>query len=449
MFLLVTAARGQTLWEYDPYRVTIVVSTADGPPFSAARRDALVRRLAQRAEIVAGPLWDANIASGTGEAGSRLTAPGEPLPVESWPAEWLDHDKVLFIHVDSVAAGWRIVARELDVATRTWGTPVVRVTPQAELIEDESFRAAWSAFAPLGEVQSAEAGTATLRMRGGLLACRDPAARGAAAGTVFRPIVRTERTGDVTLEPLAWTVLVAREPGPDGRLPCDLHTGVGSPFRNLGRRRTRHFAVAVAPPGGGTRLRLLARAGDDEFPLVGYDVLARTPGSDVAVQLGRTDRQGEILVLPGPQPVRLLHVQNGTELLARLPLVPGLESVVEARLPDDRERLAIEGYLFGLQEALVDAVARREILLTRIQARIDEGKLDDARALLAQLERLPTRSDLLDLLEERRRRSQVGDARTRGRIDKQFKETQDVINRYLDPRPVEELGRKLAATAQR
>src|SRR5262249_33249717 len=64
-----------------------------------------------------------------------------------------------------------------------------------------------------------------------------------------------------------------------------------------------------------------------------------------------------------------LFVKSGQALLARVPVVPGAQSVEPLELPDDALRLETEGNIASLQAELVDTVARRAVLMSVARAR--------------------------------------------------------------------------------
>ena len=110
-------------------------------------------------------------------------------------------------------------------------------------------------------------------------------------------------------------------------------------------------------------------------PLVGYEVYSRPPEDEQSTELiGRTDWRGELWIeRDARQPIQLLFVRNGQQLLGKLPLVPGDQPLLVAPLRDDELRLEAEGFLLGVQENLVDLVARREVLAVRIRREIEAG----------------------------------------------------------------------------
>jgi hypothetical protein len=154
-----------------------------------------------------------------------------------------------------------------------------------------------------------------------------------------------------------------------------------------------------------------------------------------------------VVVPPAPSsPLRVLLLKNGGELVARLPIVPGLEPVYKAEIPDDDARLEAEGLISGYQEELVDVLTRREILVTRIRARLDKGKIDEARQLFEdELLRLPKGETLSRPLDGLKDKVLVGvtDKNARKKIESLFDDTQELIRKHLNDKPIEALREEL------
>ena len=92
--------------------------------------------------------------------------------------------------------------------------------------------------------------------------------------------------------------------------------------------------LRIRPGNRSTRLRLVARAQPDR-PLSGYDLYASADQAARSTFIDRSDWQGSVEVPSGTDPLQTLFVNNGGQLLARLPLVPGEYQDVTVMLPDD------------------------------------------------------------------------------------------------------------------
>jgi hypothetical protein len=140
----------------------------------------------------------------------------------------------------------------------------------------------------------------------------------------------------------------------------------------------------------------------------------------------------------------LYYIKNGETLLARLPVITGYRDLEKADLPDDRRRLQAEAFLKGLQGEVLDLVVRRKILDARIKKKIDEGKRDEAFALLDELKKVKTYDGLSSQIQGIQRRATSTDsgpvpAPVAERIDKMIDMTRVLMQKYLQDDIVREL----------
>jgi hypothetical protein len=126
---------------------------------------------------------------------------------------------------------------------------------------------------------------------------------------------------------------------------------------------------------------------------------AAEPRPNPPIFVGVTDWRGMLTVEPGEMPLRILYLKNGGQLLARLPLIPGLLSEEVAIVPDDGPRLQAEGFVKGLQSQLMDVAAQRQIINARFNMRLEEGKIPEAQALYEEYQRLPSKEHLSKQLD--------------------------------------------------
>jgi hypothetical protein len=158
-----------------------------------------------------------------------------------------------------------------------------------------------------------------------------------------------------------------------------------------------------------------------------------------------------LTVQRGDKPLQVLYVRNGGLLLARLPIVPGLEPVLTAEIRNDDRRLEAEGFIKGLQGTIMDLVARRQLYITRFRRHVQAKEFDRAKALLEEFGTLRTRSDLARELLQQRPRFASTDLRDRleqAKIDKMFTDTQQLLTRFLDPGTAAELAAELEQARQ-
>ncbi|MCR9292437.1 MAG: hypothetical protein NXI32_06950 [bacterium] len=135
-------------------------------------------------------------------------------------------------------------------------------------------------------------------------------------------------------------------------------------------------------------------------------------------------------------PLMELYVKNGDTVLAKLPLVPGLQPLEIAELPDDSRRLQAEAFVKGFQGEILDLVGLRNLLAARITIYLKEGQVDAASQLLEQMRQLPTYNEMSDRLETIQR-SMLDEQQgaiplvAKNRIDRMFQVTRNMLQKYL------------------
>ncbi len=258
-------------------------------------------------------------------------------------------------------------------------------------------------------------------------------------------IVRTDRSGQVPpggAKPIEWTVLVVQS-REQSTIECRFYSGYGQPFRTRRSARVDQLAWLVKARLPATVLQLCDRRQVGQ-PLVGYEVYSRKPDQEKSSFVGRTDWQGRLRIEPDPDhTVRLLFVRSGSQLLAKLPIVPGAQAQSRALLRNDDQRLEAEGFLLGIQEGLVDLVARREVLTVRIQQRIAGEDWERAEQLLQELRRLDTQEDFARRVQQRKQSLTNVSPEVQRQIDELFADTRSLLGKYLDPNRVQQLQTQL------
>jgi hypothetical protein len=222
-------------------------------------------------------------------------------------------------------------------------------------------------------------------------------------------------------------------------LDCEVLSAMSNPLAGRTSASVEKLGLRVRPWGESTNLKLSAR-GTRGQPLEGYEIFAKRPlpkGSDetnTAVRLGLTDWRGVIDVPFGQQPLRLVYVKNGTHLIARIPVVPGYLPQVTLELPSDDKRLEAEAFVKGMESEVMDLVARREVLSVRIKRRLDQGDIESARRLLAEVKSFDTKDDMERMLAARQQAGlSSSDEREQRRIDFLLRGTRILLSKYLGP----------------
>lgn len=142
-------------------------------------------------------------------------------------------------------------------------------------------------------------------------------------------------------------------------------------------------------------------------------------------------------------PLVLLYLKNGDNVLAMLPMVPGLQDMELAELTDDRRRLETEAFVKGFQGEILDIIGLRNLLAARIRILVKEGEAEEAEKTLDQMRDLPSFSQMADeldaiqrqMLDESRGAISLG---SKSRIDRMFQTTRDLLQKYLQDKLLEE-----------
>jgi hypothetical protein len=382
------------------------------------------------------------------------------------------HDKIFAVSITTTRDElYQIQLREIDCAMRVVGPIVSLTVPVWDAIPRSVAFATQKAFAPMARIEEADLKNATLRVRaGGLIVDQDHPAK-LFVGDVLQPYVRRDdRNGVPTLlQNIPWTyVAVAESDGINAK--SAIFTGIRSPLAGRKNKRTRKICLRVRPVTEATDLQMSILR-DPSTRIPGAEVYRRTPGSEDLSLVARSDwrgvtriseivnpvafyevvtpvKEGEKPVLADPEakpekvslplraPLYLYYVKHGNTLLARLPLVTGQNPVELAELPDDRRRLESEAFVKGIQSEMLDLVARRQILASRIKQKVEEKKKAEAVQLLKELQEeksYDTMSESLDTIQRRVLSNDRGPipAVSQKRIDQMFNLTRQMLQRYL------------------
>jgi len=436
------------LWELTPYQVRVLVALAPSAEPCGNLATELPTALAARAWGAVGARWTLAVEIASGALREELVYRFDSLDakqlLEAAPEEC---DKLLLVRVAYEDGAYRIDARDFDVRTQLLSAAQTEQVVQRQRLAETLFARLLAVFSPLARVDEVSGDKVTLRLRAGAVPLRDPAVERSFEKGIFRPVVRrNDRAGKAQLvQPIDWSYLVV-EAADGARLSSRLVTGLRTPLVSKRRGRIEQLALYIHPPQGSTLLEL--RAADKQArPLAGYQVYSHPVDAKETTLLGATDSRGILSIPPAEGAVRVLLVKSGNVIMARMPLLPGLTPTAVAQVPDDQRRLQVEGVITGLQEELVDQIARRQALIARIHAQIKAGKTDQAKNLMNELRRLRSQQDFTRQLLVERQRWTSPDPQMQRQIDKLFDDTQTVINRFLDARQVERLEREFGESA--
>ena len=469
-------------WQYDPYRIRVWVALDFDGALTPSLFRAIQHRVEDGAESVAFSTWSLavepvpdqllradmvqRLASLTpnqihalaGMSTVRALAPGKPPPrrgsatdeeeeEKKWSvspfAEQLraainENDKIVLLAVKRTGLGYEIECRELDTVTRNLGLLHQRETRQRSMIPDLAFGAVYAAFRPLVRIRSV-AGNGKdaegLVRAGGLMEGQWSPSR-VVVNDALVPVVRTnDRLGQPKevngIRETDWSYLhvTAQE---DEDVTLRLHSALRGPLGGRGGSRVQRFGLKVNPRTTTTKVRLISK--ERGRPLSGYEIFSRhLEDKEDAIFIGLTNWNGEIEVdQKGEIPLRLLYIKNGGSLLAGIPLLAGHHEFQQAEMRDDEVRLQAEAFVRSIQNTILDTVAQRQMIASRIQKAMKEGQRDEAQQHLDKYTSLPELPVVLAQLSSRKKGMTTNDRRMQMQIDLMFKETQDLAVEYLE-----------------
>lgn len=438
-------------FEFDPYRVQIWVAVEPSPQLAISPAQ-LANQLTAQADQVFGATWQVQGKSCALPLARRLFDPTESILWEDLPnvADLAELDKLMLVGVRAIdGAGVEVVAREFDVRSRSCGAVERYSADQADNISSAALAGMVAAFAPMVRIEGIANNQQQARLRaGGLIEGDDASPAALAPGDLLVPVVRRNdkfgepREGGLLTLPHTYLQVAERQ---GFEVACQLHSGLRGGIPPKGNRVER-FALRVRAQQPGTRLRLQAHNSDPP-ELVDYEVLARPAGSkEEPTPIGTTDLRGEVFISLAEQPLQMVYIRHGEQMLARVPIVPGLLPEQTITLTSDDERLLAESYYAAMQSTLMDLVARREVLAARIRLRLDNDDVKGAQDMLTELRNMTTRADLLKQLESQQATYKSADRLTQAKVDKMFGELRKLLAKHLDPKLLDELVAEVSAT---
>jgi hypothetical protein len=441
------SAADEAFWSTRAYQVHAVLALDLPGGDSHELVTTLPTFLEKRALGVMGPAWDLKVDVAGGVLEQQVVELLTTQPADPPPDDFPSHgDKLILLWVRASADGYELAGREFDRFVQRWGMTIRRHCRQHQALSNQLFELVWTIAAPVAqfELDPDDPKLVTLQLRAGSYSLGGEAAW-ARPGDVFLPVLRrTTRSGKLLadgIQPVPWTYIeVLKVDG--GKIAGRVQSGSARPFGMRRRGRVEQVAVAVRADPAATVLQFHSRTTADK-PLLGYEVHARNLDEEATRPIGSSDRQGRISVPPGRTRLQLLFVKNGSELLARLPIVPGVEREIVVPLPDDDARLQAEARLSAMREELVDLVVRRNILMARATQKIEAKEWDEAQQLLRTLDQLPGRPQFDLALSNEKRLLQSDDPQVQRRIDRLIEATQTVLAQYLDSGPISQLHDRL------
>jgi len=414
--------------------------------------------------------------------GARLVPTRFPWQMDSLLKS---RDKIFAVSLTRELEMIQIHVREIDCLMRIVGPSVKVSVNSLEMLPRTIAYVTQAAFAPMARVEEADLKTVKMRIRaGGLITSEDHPAR-IVPGDVLVPYIRRDdRNGIPTLlQNIPWS-FIAVASGNDVDIDGAVFSGIRGALAGRKNKRTKKIGLKARTVASGTDLQLNV-AREPMLVVAGAEVYKRTPGGEDLELVGRTDWRGiiriseqshpkalydapvpvstepakaastdavtdpssEVIAVTKPAkppkseielkyPLYLYYIKNGNTLLAKLPLLTGLERIEVAELPDDRRRLEAEAFVKGIQGEVLDLVARRQILAARIKSRVEAKNKAEAEELLNDLRKEKSYDKMQEELDALQRRILSSDrgpitAGSQIRIDKMFDTTRQMLQKYL------------------
>lgn len=448
-------AAAQPTWEYSPYVIHVWVALEDHAELTERHYERIAAELLARSEVAVGAAWDVRVARCPPLLNAQVAGDIASLDISqirtAAPEILAGDDKLFLIGVQALPDCFRLRLRELDCRSQTWRPLIERDVWQPPLVPAACFDLMLQSFAPLTRIENYRGTEASVRIRAGGLVLRPNSPANIAVGSLLLPVIRrNDRSGQpmekIGIEVAPWTFLLA-EKRENQVLDCKVFSGYRSALGSRASSRTIKLALAVRPLGTSTTLHVTTKETKTAppQPLDGYEIHAKHPTTEDSVLLGTTDWRGELPIPSGETPLRILYIRNGGRLLARLPIVPGLERELTAQVYNDDLRLQTEGFVRGLQGRIMDLVARRELYTSRFRRHLQKKELDQAKVLLEEFRKLETRTDLSQLLNDYERRMHTDDPNVGPKIDKLISDTRQLLSRFLDDGAASKLAEELTA----
>lgn len=434
-----TSARAQDIWEFSPYDVHIWVATSGSGMLSPQAQASLMQHLRDRCETVIRSPWDSKLEAAPAEFATEMLTRLDAIPAADVIASSRDvalADKLFLVAVNATPETTRIQVRELDCRSREFGNVVERTMSDPSQVAEQTFATIVAAFRPIAKVESTKDRDrqVTMRIRAGGLVTTASSPILIEPGAILQPYVRNnDRNGEPStklgIQRLPWTYCAVSQRN-ETLLTCQIQSGTRVPVSGRPNQRIQRFAVFMPIVPGKTTLALQSTAKRAE-PLSGYDVYAKDPITDKQELLGRTDWRGTMEIPMGENPLRLIYVRNGSQLLARLPVIPGLEKTRAVQITSDDQRLQVEGMLSGVQSWIMDVVAHRELVKVRFHKRLDELKIPDAKKLLDEYLTIDSRDTIERILNIEQARQKSEFPIVQKKIDKLFDTTRSLLTKHV------------------
>jgi len=445
-------------WELRPYSVAVEVTLASSPHLTHSLREQFLSGLQSRLADDFGAMWSLTLVEASPVSSMPVSRLVEQT-TETARTHWFDHpaEKVIALSVENARGGWSFAAREWDRASETLGPISNGAAIDDRLAVGAAASVVKTAFRALAQIDSAKAREVVVRLRAGELTPPDSSSTSLSPGNFLRPFVRAmNRKGELQkVQPVPWTLLRVEnvERSRADVLAFSVFPAPVAPTK----KRLESLAIEVRPTHPETVLQVVPRTSKGN-PVAAarveiVDRLSAPNDPEVDRTLLRTDREGRVTIPADPIPqVRYAIVHSGTGILARVPFCPGVDPHLVVEVNDDGPRLSAEGEVSLLEADLIELVARRKVLLLRAEAASKAGKVDEVKALVAELKSLPTQPQYQQRIDlsrttavegAREKKDQVAEARIR----KMYASLGEASKTHLDDEKFQEVLKDLQDVA--
>jgi hypothetical protein len=426
------APSDEASWTWTPQPIAIAVETDGDPSLSEGLVRAVRETIERDIEAKFGAAWSTRFVEGVDAAAT--TALKGPQAEAG--------EKQIRILLARRGGAYVVEAREVDPHLRSIGPLVTRTVRQRAMTGEAAAAAAIAAFRPTARIDDIQGDRAVLRLRGESLLTAEVRAELLAGGEGFVPLLeRRDREGRITsVERLPWTVISIRDAAARPAAVV-ISSGLRNPLAGRRRGRVATMAIAAGKPSGDTILSVTA--GSDGEPLSGVHVYDAAAGGSAAL-LGTTDDRGRIEIGNDGAKLRTLILAGRYLPLARLPLIPGLDSEVSAPLPADARLLEAERRLANLQAEFTDRMVLRRVLAIAAAGQLERGDKAAATVTIRRLGELGGLTDLADALDARKRAMELGSSTADRLIDRLYTEAATAMRAVDDRQAIAELRKRLA-----
>jgi hypothetical protein len=422
--------------ERRPYRISMHLACDPSARIDAARRAELLQQWQVLVKRFVGPPWSVTIEPDSGPLASVDVPTVAPEAFEGFTA----FDKVWVVRISRPQpAGLLLVGREYDVPSRRLGALQEHRLDNASDTPRALLQFALDLFNPTAEITGRDGGAALLKVQGAAITPASPFGAVVTKGMVFMPLrLVSLRDGKVQILRIPFTYLqVNSVEGPVAR--CAIISPMRDPLTSRMTRPNSLAALGLKPGNSPVKLRFVTKP--DLTPAAGYTLTARRVPDGQPRELGTTDRGGRIVLQPGfADGLVILRLLAGdVEPVVELPIMPGESRPDEQPIPFDPkpETVALESRVDSLRDEVVDLVAMRARLESRMKARLDGEDWNGLDSALKEFEKLTPRDQFAQRLGKLKDDAAHQQAELKKPIltktaQAQVSDLQAMIDRYLD-----------------